>query len=472
MTMTIHRRLFFAFSCIVILTVLANTCVIAYFSIHKVRERQSWNLHRVMETLSEANYPLTSSVLRQMRGLCGAEFVLLDQEGAIEHATLQFDDSTRKEMLRLRENHLTGEIPRKDAIRIEDRPYSLRWVDISPLSGRPQAKLLCVLSRKKEWWALLLEVASPILLSGVAVLPIAIGISAILSRKLVRPIRAIRRQAETLAEGSFEPIPLPERRDEIHDLAQSINQMALRLKAHDEKVRHQERFAILTRLGAGLAHQLRNHATGARMALQISRQQTDISSEREAIDQALHQLEMMETHLQRFLSLGKSNGDTPRQVNIADLIQEVVAMVAPSCRHQNILLATQIPKEKIFLLARAEALRQVILNLVMNAMDAVAVTSTEAREILIALHRDEQRRRITLEVCDGGPGPAEEIAGNMFELFVTSKPEGTGIGLSMAQQIVQAHGGILRWKRREGRTCFYVHIPDPDMESEIVAHSR
>jgi nitrogen-specific signal transduction histidine kinase len=64
-----------------------------------------------------------------------------------------------------------------------------------------------------------------------------------------------------------------------------------------------------------------------------------------------------------------------------------------------------------------------------------------------------------LEVLDSGPGPSEAVRDRLFEPFVTDKPEGAGLGLFMAQRIVQAHGGRIGWRRENGVTCFFVHIP-------------
>src|SRR5262249_54783132 len=64
-----------------------------------------------------------------------------------------------------------------------------------------------------------------------------------------------------------------------------------------------------------------------------------------------------------------------------------------------------------------------------------------------------------LEVWDTGPGPAPEVAERLFEPFVTGKPEGVGLGLAVARQVAEAHGGAVTWARDGGRTCFRVELP-------------
>jgi len=64
-----------------------------------------------------------------------------------------------------------------------------------------------------------------------------------------------------------------------------------------------------------------------------------------------------------------------------------------------------------------------------------------------------------IEVSDSGPGPPAEIAAKLFEPFVTGKPEGIGLGLAIAKQAAEAHGGRLSWERREGKTVFRIELP-------------
>jgi nitrogen-specific signal transduction histidine kinase len=75
-------------------------------------------------------------------------------------------------------------------------------------------------------------------------------------------------------------------------------------------------------------------------------------------------------------------------------------------------------------------------------------------------------------VWDSGPGPAPEIAGRLFEPFVTGKPEGVGLGLAVARQVVEAHGGRIGWERRDGRTCFRVELPAPPPEDSRIVSRR
>ena len=71
--------------------------------------------------------------------------------------------------------------------------------------------------------------------------------------------------------------------------------------------------------------------------------------------------------------------------------------------------------------------------------------------------------RAFVEVRDSGPGPTPDVAARLFEPFVTGKREGVGLGLAVARQVAEAHGGAIRWTREAGCTCFRVELPFTDV---------
>ena len=94
-----------------------------------------------------------------------------------------------------------------------------------------------------------------------------------------------------------------------------------------------------------------------------------------------------------------------------------------------------------------------MLNLTLNAIEAAGQGGTVSLE---AFARD---REVFIEVVDTGPGPPAELAGELFEPFVTSKKEGVGLGLALARQVAVDHGGQLSWTRAAGLTRFVLMLP-------------
>jgi signal transduction histidine kinase len=112
-----------------------------------------------------------------------------------------------------------------------------------------------------------------------------------------------------------------------------------------------------------------------------------------------------------------------------------------------------------------EALRQLTVNLVLNAVEAAGRQSAGRPRITVALERAGQDRA-ALHVRDTGSGPPPEVADRLFEPFISGKPEGTGLGLYVARQVVEGHHGSIRWQRHDGETCFTVELPLLERKAE------
>ena len=116
------------------------------------------------------------------------------------------------------------------------------------------------------------------------------------------------------------------------------------------------------------------------------------------------------------------------------------------------------PAEPLSVQGDAEELRQLLVNLVLNAVDATSGHEQSPARIVVALEPIDAGR-CALSVRDSGPGPSADVSARLFEPFVTGKPEGTGLGLFVARQIAEDHGGTIRWNRADGMTEFTVELP-------------
>jgi signal transduction histidine kinase len=260
-----------------------------------------------------------------------------------------------------------------------------------------------------------------------------------------------------LANGDFATVPLPARNDELRDLAGSVNVLAGQLSQMRRAIRRAERLALLGRLSGALAHHLRNDITGTRMAVQLHQRRCHRDDESLAV--ALRQLELTEQHLQQLLVAGQPRALSPVDCDLTDIARHVVRLVEPACRHRRlaISLAPMEPVEggpgRFRLRADAEQLRHLLMNLVVNAMEAAEPGGWVRIEI------ERASGALALRVLDSGEGPPAKIADQLFEEFVTSKPEGVGLGLAAARRIAESHAGTLTYSRRGGLTCFELCLP-------------
>jgi len=454
----IRLQLLLGILSVVVFGIVAATATSAYLAVRTATRQQSRNFHRVVRTLTEATYPLSQEVLEHMSGLSGGEFVVLDRGRRALYSTIPVEADALADLASARERSSFDLFSEANVVRLEDSFY---FCDVVPLAGKARnegPRQLVVLYPKDRWWGVARQVASPILLAGAVTTLAAILVSVAVAGRFVRPIRLLRNQADAIAAGRFQPVAVPRRNDEIGDLTVAINSMTERLSRYESEVRRSERMRTLGQLGAGIAHQLRNSATGARMAVELYQRKEPASSDAEPLRMALRQLQLMESHLQRFLEIGQSEAAPHQPVVLQAVVEEVLGLVRPTCKHAGIELTVGCPDDSVVVQGDRQALGQLLINLVLNAIDAAEPHTETGPRVSIDLSTVDGGGAVLL-IKDSGPGPAAPVAVELFEPFVTDKPDGTGLGLYVARQIADAHHGSVRWERQNDMTCFSVELP-------------
>lgn len=449
---------------VVIVAIIGSSVVSAVLVVNSVRQRQEESLARVVSTLTDASFPLTESVLTKMSGLSGAKFVAFDASGMVQAASDSFTETDLAAMQKLPRTRKLAGFAEGNSLLIGGENYLAALLLVPDRGGGNEAGplSLAVLYPEEQWSAVRRRAIYPLLLVGATAVLLAMIVTAILARRVVRPLELLRRQAAAIEGGDFRAMPLAKRNDEIQDLARSINHMVQRLARYEADVRQNERLRTLGQLGAGMAHQIRNAATGARLALDLHRRACSAVDDSETLDVAVRQMALMETYLQRFLTLGR-----PRQVRAASLgcqplelasvVEEVLPLVRPACEHARIDLQFLRPGESLAVAGDSHAIGQLLVNLLLNAIEAASAGG--AAPLVRVESVREPDGRIALRVSDSGRGPDAAISARIGEPFVTDKPDGTGLGLAVVRQIAEEHGAELSWRREGLLTQFTVAFP-------------
>ena len=199
----------------------------------------------------------------------------------------------------------------------------------------------------------------------------AVLVASVLAQRFVRPLKLLGDQTATIAGDNFRGVAVPRRNDEIRDLALCINGMTEKLSRYESEVRRNERLWTLGQLGAGMAHQLRNSATGARMDIELHQRECSlVSSDGKPLQVALRQLRLMESYLQRFLSLGRSNPTPHEKIALEELLEDALELVRPACVHNKVELCFDGAHESLDVWGEADSLRELLVNLLLNALEA------------------------------------------------------------------------------------------------------
>lgn len=452
----IRYQILTPFAGLMIAALVGVTLLDAQLAARRSERQTAEQLRGMARTLQEANFPLTDRVLSQMHGLSGADFAVLGPDRRVLAAS----------------GPLPGEMPRvapadrwelldlKSPQEIGEQRYLVAALTLPPRSPQPGPLVLQMLYPEASLDRLRREAALPHLVVGAVALAVAALLAFFIAGRISRPVLQVSRQVTRLVDGEFTPLPCPARDDEIRDLVVAVNSLAGQLDELRGVIRRSERLTLLGRLSGGMAHTLRNQVTGARMAAQLHGRhcQTD----RESLTVVLRQLELTEEHLRRFLAAGQPERPQVAPCDVAPLLADLSALIEPACRHKKVSLEVRAPASPLpCLRADAGQLRQCLMNLLLNAIEA-AGPGGWVRVETTAGDAAAQDRSVSMRVLDNGPGPPPEVVERLFEPFVTSKPEGVGLGLTVARQIADAHGGRLRFQRESGCTCFELTLPVVD----------
>jgi signal transduction histidine kinase len=225
-----------------------------------------------------------------------------------------------------------------------------------------------------------------------------------------------------------------------------------RLRLLDTSLKKGERMRLLGQVSGGLAHQLRNGVASAKLAVQLHARSCD-DGDSESLDAARRQLARVEADLNRFLDLGRD--DVPRRpCHVVELVEEATALLRPQCRHADVQLCWEPPIGDPVVLGDPGRLGHIIVNLMSNAVDAAG----PGGQVEVSVDQMGEGPCV-VEIWDSGQGPDTTIAKRLFEPFVSGKTDGVGLGLFVAKQAAEAHGGRLDWRRERRRTCFRVELP-------------
>jgi len=243
-------------------------------------------------------------------------------------------------------------------------------------------------------------------------------------------------------------------------------------------VRRAENLAELGTLVAALAHEIRNPLGGIRGAVQLLAAEIGPHpTAREYVDLVLREVDRLTKLLGQLLELRPRSRFTPQAVNIHRVIDHVLQIVGPTAEEQSVRILRIFDPSLPDVRGDPDALTQLVLNLVQNALQAVSSSAIDAREVRITtrietdyhltpqVSRDRGRiRLLRVDIEDNGPGVPREVEANLFSPFVTTKPKGTGLGLTICQRIASDHGGSIRFESAPGRTLFRVMLPAWDKE--------
>ncbi|MBW1696358.1 MAG: HAMP domain-containing protein [Deltaproteobacteria bacterium] len=260
-----------------------------------------------------------------------------------------------------------------------------------------------------------------------------------------RPIRALSDGFSRIERGELDCRIATRRKDELGQLVAGFNHMAQRLKQNKELEKtlyRQERLSSLGKLAAGIAHEIKNPLNAINLSLQHLGDKLAVSSpaERELFDRYSKNIQREVERLGRivdtFLNFSRVSELERSPVNIHGLIEEVLSLLARDAESKGIRVETAFEKGELVKNVDPEKMKTVFLNLIINAIEAMP---SGGRLRITTSGGGDKPAKIT--ISDTGCGIAAENLERIFDLYYSTRQQGSGLGLSIVNNIIRDHGG-------------------------------
>jgi signal transduction histidine kinase len=439
-------RLVLPLLCVAVLAAVGVAIFSYWLGDRWARQQTATRYQGIAATLADASFPLNRQVVSLLAQLTRTDLITLDPEGRWIETSLGRGDA-RAVLADPDADPDAGDIPPHHLIVVEGRPYRYAVFARSGIAAASDgADRVAVLFDEEELRASRWRAAGLPLATGMSTILLLASVSLYLTERLVARLARLQRDVNRIAEGNFDAEIQAGPEDEIGLLGSAVKDMSGQLKQIWATLHRQEGEKLLHQIAGGLAHQLRNSITGARMAVELHGANCP-SRDDESLSVALSQLEQTEDYVRRLLLVAAGKQDDDRVGSIRQSIVDLRPSLDSTAKHLHVNLSWQISDDiESQQIADAPSLSAAVSNLVINAMQAADDVQVE-----VGLHDPGQVR---IDVVDNGPGIPSDIADEVFDPFVTSKPEGLGLGLPLVKRSAERLGGRVEWKRENDRTRF------------------
>lgn len=221
-----------------------------------------------------------------------------------------------------------------------------------------------------------------------------------------------------------------------------------------EKLQRDEKLNVVSQLAASVAHEVRNPLTSVRGFLQlISNDENLESSQKRYIGIAISELDRAQAIINDYLSLAKPNTEKLSTVNLSEEIRKTVELMTSYSNIQNITIKTNI-EDSLYIKGNKSEIKQVLVNIFKNGIEAMETGGD------LTVNAIKKNHVISIEIIDNGKGMTERQLNKLGTPFYTTKEKGTGVGLTISFQLIEAMKGKIKVDSEPGKgTIFTIQFP-------------
>lgn len=267
-----------------------------------------------------------------------------------------------------------------------------------------------------------------------------------------------RAQGEFLDGGRYLLISVSQIEELDGDILVSIKDVSDH-KQIEQSAFQNDKLAMLGKIAAAIAHEIRNPLTSIRGFIQLLKPYLESIGKEDYARIILSEIDRANDIIYEFLNSSKPSAPMTRTVLVGLLLKETILLTESEAHMRGVELSCEVFDSYLMISIDVKQIKQVILNMVKNALDAVAEMADKRRP-LIRLTARKERDWAVISISDNGKGMDRATLSRLFDPFFTTKSEGTGLGLSVSYRIIRNHGGSVQVDSRLGEgTEFMIYLP-------------
>jgi signal transduction histidine kinase len=287
------------------------------------------------------------------------------------------------------------------------------------------------------------------------------------SQRMLSPLPKLQERVEAVARGELVQHLGPTTDDEIGRLAREFERMVAALAARDARLIQTERLASIGRMAAHVTHEVRSPLSSIGLNMELLEEEIPANrAEAKSLIAAIkREVESLNQITEEYLRLARLPNPRLEPEPLGELTRSMVQFLRPELASASIQIEVDIDPDLPMVAADEGQIRQVLKNLLKNAREAMPDGG------LVRIAVKAEHNGVTIIISDQGVGMEPEQCQRVFDLFYTTKSYGSGLGLSLAQQIIVSHKGRIRCYSQRGQgTSFEVWLPASETKQETVDH--
>jgi signal transduction histidine kinase len=422
---------------------LAATLAVSFVALTVIsRTLQARAINQVQNTasvISHSEFALNPNILKSVHQLTGADVITYTRQGAILASTL--DERAQHALIDAVATSAAAEDAYRSAGRVFVRSAQCAapcFVAYTQVTTRPET-VVAVIAQSSDLIAATSALTRAILIAATLSVLVMVLVSQVVARRVTAPLNALVAFTRDVSPtGSTQRAQIGD--DEVGRLAAAFNDMLDRLDRSRDALVRSEKLALAGLIAARVAHDVRNPLSSMKIQAQLlDASLGDNAPGRKMLGAVLRDIQQLESVVRDLIELARPGELHREPTSIGAVVDEVLQQLSAQLAYRKIVVEARLPASQPLVDLDVARFRQVLLNLIGNAADAMPTGGT----LTITTEGRDAGSAVVLDICDDGVGIDPAIRDRVFDPFVSTKRDGVGLGLVNAKAVVESHGGTL-----------------------------